>query len=276
MYCTYAAGRRRTAVDRSVLTERIRTALNATEAWNQFTPTINEIADGIYRISTWVPDVSPDGLHVQPVPRHRRRAAAVPHRAARDVPPRRRGGGHGRTGRVAALDHVRPRRGRRVRGDEHVARRRAEQRRSPTARSDASCRSTTSATARRGRSRRARCSTSAASACVRSRHRTCRTAGRHRCCSRRRRARCCAATCSPRSAPARPSPIDDIVEPGVVRRGACSTPPHWRRTPRRHSASLGDLDPTTLALMHGPSFQGDGRRALYDLAAAYEATMVPS
>lgn len=33
---------------------------------------------------------------------------------------------------------------------------------------------------------------------------------------------------------------------------------------------LGDLDPTTLAIMHGSSFRGDGRQALYDLAAAYE------
>jgi flavorubredoxin len=34
--------------------------------------------------------------------------------------------------------------------------------------------------------------------------------------------------------------------------------------------SLGDLEPTTLAIMHGPSYQGDGKRALYDLAAGYE------
>ena len=29
---------------------------------------------------------------------------------------------------------------------------------------------------------------------------------------------------------------------------------------------LGDLRPTTLAIMHGSSFTGDGRQALYDLA----------
>jgi flavorubredoxin len=34
--------------------------------------------------------------------------------------------------------------------------------------------------------------------------------------------------------------------------------------------SLGDLSPTTLAIMHGSSFQGDGKQALYDLAAGYE------
>jgi flavorubredoxin len=33
---------------------------------------------------------------------------------------------------------------------------------------------------------------------------------------------------------------------------------------------LGDLEPTTLALMHGASYQGDGKDALYQLAADYE------
>jgi flavorubredoxin len=42
--------------------------------------------------------------------------------------------------------------------------------------------------------------------------------------------------------------------------------PHTASTLR----SLGDLAPTTLAIMHGSSFEGDGRQALYDLAAGYE------
>lgn len=33
---------------------------------------------------------------------------------------------------------------------------------------------------------------------------------------------------------------------------------------------LGDLEPTTLAIMHGSSFQGDGRQVLSDMADAYE------
>jgi hypothetical protein len=33
---------------------------------------------------------------------------------------------------------------------------------------------------------------------------------------------------------------------------------------------LGDLGPQTLGLMHGSSYRGDGRRALYDLAGAFE------
>jgi flavorubredoxin len=42
--------------------------------------------------------------------------------------------------------------------------------------------------------------------------------------------------------------------------------PHTASTLR----SLGDLAPTTLAIMHGSSFEGDGRQARYDLAAGYE------
>ncbi len=36
---------------------------------------------------------------------------------------------------------------------------------------------------------------------------------------------------------------------------------------------LGDLEPTTLAIMHGSSFQGDGHKALHELAAAYDGLM---
>ena len=45
----------------------------------------------------------PDRLHVQPVPRRRRRAAALPHRAARDVPARCRR----RSPRVVPLERLR-------------------------------------------------------------------------------------------------------------------------------------------------------------------------
>jgi flavorubredoxin len=34
--------------------------------------------------------------------------------------------------------------------------------------------------------------------------------------------------------------------------------------------SLGDLEPSTLAVMHGASFRGDGKGALYELASAYD------
>ncbi len=50
---------------------------------------------------------------------------------------------------------------------------------------------------------------------------------------------------------------------------ASSLAPHTATTLR----ALGDLNPTTLAIMHGSSFQGDGKQALYDLAGSYEKLM---
>jgi flavorubredoxin len=62
---------------------------------------------------------------------------------------------------------------------------------------------------------------------------------------------------------------DDVVEPAMVAEQmfhATALAPHTADTLRR----LGDLNPTTLAIMHGSSFQGNGRQALYDLAQSYE------
>ena len=39
---------------------------------------------------------------------------------------------------------------------------------------------------------------------------------------------------------------------------------------------LADLEPRTLALMHGPAFAGDCQQALLDLADAYEARFTAS
>lgn len=39
---------------------------------------------------------------------------------------------------------------------------------------------------------------------------------------------------------------------------------------------LAELEPRTLALMHGPAYAGDGRQALLDLADAYEARFTAS
>lgn len=62
---------------------------------------------------------------------------------------------------------------------------------------------------------------------------------------------------------------DDVVEAAVAAEGifhaTCLAP----STPQTLRA-LGDLNPTTLAIMHGRSFQGDGRQALHDLAGRYE------
>jgi flavorubredoxin len=62
---------------------------------------------------------------------------------------------------------------------------------------------------------------------------------------------------------------DDVVEPAMAAEAmfhATCLAPHTAQTLR----ALGDLNPTTLAIMHGTSYQGDGKQALYDLAAAYE------
>lgn len=61
----------------------------------------------------------------------------------------------------------------------------------------------------------------------------------------------------------------DLVEPAMAAEGifrASSMAPDTAEVMRR----LGDLSPTTLAVMHGSSYSGDGGEALYDLAAAYE------
>jgi flavorubredoxin len=69
----------------------------------------------------------------------------------------------------------------------------------------------------------------------------------------------------------RPAPLTegDVVEPALAAEAmfhATCMAPHTAATLR----TLGDLRPTTLAIMHGSSFRGDGHRALYDLAGAYE------
>jgi flavorubredoxin len=66
---------------------------------------------------------------------------------------------------------------------------------------------------------------------------------------------------------------NDIVDPALSAEGMfhqTSLAPHTATTLR----SLGDLAPTTLALMHGSSFQGDGKQALYQLADSYESLIV--
>jgi hypothetical protein len=66
-----------------------------------------------------------------------------------------------------------------------------------------------------------------------------------------------------------PVTTDDVVEPALAAERlfhASSLAPHTAGTLRQ----LGDLSPTTLAIMHGTSFRGDGKAALYDLATGYE------
>jgi flavorubredoxin len=64
-----------------------------------------------------------------------------------------------------------------------------------------------------------------------------------------------------------------VVERALQAEGmfhATALAPHTVQTLR----SLGELNPGTLAIMHGPSFEGNGRRALHDLAEGYERLLV--
>jgi flavorubredoxin len=66
---------------------------------------------------------------------------------------------------------------------------------------------------------------------------------------------------------------DDVVEPAVQAEEvfhASSLAPHMPATLR----SLADLGPTTLAIMHGSSFTGDGAGALRALADRYDKMIV--
>jgi flavorubredoxin len=63
---------------------------------------------------------------------------------------------------------------------------------------------------------------------------------------------------------------DDVLEPAMAAEmtfHATSLAPHTGATLR----ALGDLAPTTLAIMHGSSFQGDCKAALYEAAARYDS-----
>ena len=180
---------------------------------------INEIADGIYRLSTFVPDIAPPAgftfnqflvLGDEPLLFHTglrkmfplNREAAQPHHPAR----------------AAALDHLRPFRGRRMRRDERVAGGRAARRRSRTARPAAWCRSTTWPTARRACSHDGEVIDLGGGKRVRYHRHAAHAArlGRRRDVSRSRPARCCAATCSPSSATAPALTEGDIVGPAIA------------------------------------------------------------
>jgi len=64
----------------------------------------------------------------------------------------------------------------------------------------------------------------------------------------------------------------DVVEPALAAERMFHASTLAPDTPHTLRA-LGDLGPTTLAIMHGTSFHGDGRQALYDLAAGYSELM---
>jgi flavorubredoxin len=68
---------------------------------------------------------------------------------------------------------------------------------------------------------------------------------------------------------------DDIVEPALFAESmfhATAITPSTAPTLR----ALGDLAPSTLALMHGSSYTGDTPQAFYDLATGYEQMLTPA
>jgi flavorubredoxin len=68
---------------------------------------------------------------------------------------------------------------------------------------------------------------------------------------------------------------DDLIEPAMAAEGmfhATCLAPHTGATLR----GLGDLEPEVLAVMHGSSFRGDGKAALGDLADRYEKLIAES
>jgi len=67
----------------------------------------------------------------------------------------------------------------------------------------------------------------------------------------------------------------DVIQPALDAEdlfGATALTPNTAPTIRR----LAELEPRTLALMHGPAFAGDCRQALLDLADVYEARVAAS
>ena len=87
---------------------------------------IDEIADRIFRLSTFVPDIGPTGFTFNQFLIDAEEPAIFHTGPRRHVPVGVRGRRHGAAARAAALDHVRSPRSRRVRGDEPVPRRRTE------------------------------------------------------------------------------------------------------------------------------------------------------
>ena len=233
---------------------------------------INEIADGIYRLSTFVPEIAPPAgftfnqflvLGDEPLLFHTG--------LRRMFPLVSRGRGPDHPAGAAALDRLRPLRGRRVRRDERVAGRRAPS--AQVAHGQTGCLVSLNDMADRaprvladgevidlGGGKRVRYidtphvphgwdagvlyeETDRHPALRRPLHPARRRPGADR--GRHRR-------------------------PGDRRRGPVprtpASSPAWAPTIRR----LAELAPRTLALMHGPSFAGDTAAALRELASAYD------
>ena len=235
--------------------------------------TTDEIADGIYRFSTWIPDVSPGGLHVQPIPRRGRRAAPLPHRPAGACSrswPR-----HVAT--VIPVESLRWITFGHVESDECGSMNMwlTAAPYSQVAHGALGCDVSLNDMCDRppraleegevidlGGKRVRQISTPHVPHGWEAQVLFEETTG----------TLLCGDLFSQVGAPPALT-SDDIVEPALMAESmfhATCLAPHTASTLR----SLGDLAPTTLAVMHGSSFQGDGKQALYQLAASYESLIV--
>ena len=241
---------------------------------------IDEIAAGIYRLSVYVPDIAPPaGFTFNHFLVQRRPSRLLFHCGPRPACIRPSSAAAGRA-HPARSDlrwiALRPRRGRRMRRHERLARPQ-HPRAQVAARRDRlhGIRSTTSPTVAprvAGRRRGAR-SRRPARALHRHAPRAARLGGRRALRGDHRHA-CSAATCSPISATARP--ITDGRYPGARRGGGASC--SRLHQPRRHRTApgirkLAALNPRTLAVMHGASYHGNAGRALHALADHYDAEL---
>ena len=233
---------------------------------NENETTIDEIADGIYRISTPILPERPPGLHVQPVPRGGRRAADVPHRAQAPVPIGPRGDRPRDTGRAAALDRVLAHGAGRVRRAERAARRGAARggRVQQDRRDDLGGRPRDPA-ATRARGRRAPPARAARGGLVRRAHVPHGWDYGFLFEASTRTLFCGDLFTQPGARHAR-SPR--MTSSGHRRR--CAAPSTTARTPldAGHARAARAVDARTLACMHGAAWQGDASKLLLALADA--------
>ncbi len=226
---------------------------------------VSEIADKIYRLSTFVPQIGPNGSHLQPVPDRCRRAVAVPLRPAPLFPLVSEA-----VKRVIPLDRLRWTTCSHVEADESGALNRMAGRSAQRhagarpgrlqhladrhGRPAAAC-----AQERRGagpRRQEGALDRHAARAAQLGRRRDLR--GDHRHAVQQRPLH-----------PVRPRPSrrpsGDIVEPAIATEKAV---PFMPATPQADAdpAPAGGVEASTIALMHGPHLQGDGEAALKALA----------
>ena len=177
---------------------------------------VTEIADKIYRLSTFVPQVGPTGFTFnqflidadEPLLFHYGQRALFPliSDAVKRVIPLDE----------AALDDLQPRRSRRGRRAQPVAGRRAQRHAGAWAGRLQHLAHRHGRPRAARRSRTTRRSISAASACAGSTRRTCRTTGTPACSTRRRPARCSRSDLFTQMGPAEPTTESDIVAPAIA------------------------------------------------------------